>query len=100
MFPSFNLSMFTEEDGTTINKTEKKVNTKKMLKLAQFCNVQRALRKLRVLKIKAKIFEAGEFLNIFLSFFGIFEGHFLIKSFIKKTCSSKARYCWGIELDW
>ena len=70
-----------------------------MLKLAQFCNVQRALRKLRVLKIKAKTFEAGEFLNI-LSFFGIFEGHFLIKSFIKKTCSSKARYCWDIELDW
>ena len=36
-----------------------------MGKLAQFCDVQRAVRKIRVLKIKAKAFEVGEFLNIF-----------------------------------
>ena len=39
-----------------------------MLKLVQFCNVKRALRKINVLKIKAKAFKTGEFLNIFLSF--------------------------------
>ena len=71
-----------------------------MLKLAQFCNCQRALRKIKVLKIKTKVFEVGEFLNVFLKILEFLRLIFLyIKSFIKKTSSSKARYCWGIELD-
>ena len=68
-----------------------------MLKLAQFCNCQRALRKIKVLKIKTKVFEAGEFLNKFLEFLTFI--FLYIKSFIKKTSGSKARYCWDIELD-
>ena len=34
-FPSLNLSMFTEEDGTSINMTEKKLNEKKMPRFTQ-----------------------------------------------------------------
>ena len=38
-FPSFNISMFTEEGGTTINNEGRIIlNTKKMLKCTQFCN--------------------------------------------------------------
>ena len=31
------------------------------------------------LKIAAQAFEAGDFLNIFLRFWGLFKAHFLIK---------------------
>ena len=41
-----------------------------MLKYAQFCYFYRALRKTSVLKLAAKAFEAGNFLNIFLGFWG------------------------------
>ena len=41
-----------------------------MLKYAQFCYFYRALRKTNILRIAAKAFEAGDFLNIFLRFLG------------------------------
>ena len=41
-----------------------------MLKSAQYFYFYRALRKTSVLKTAAKAFEAGDFLNIFLRFWG------------------------------
>ena len=36
--PSFNLSMFTEDNGSTINNEDERIlNKKKKLKCAQFC---------------------------------------------------------------
>ena len=38
-FPSFNLSMFTKEDGTTINNEDrKKIKEENKLRFTQFCN--------------------------------------------------------------
>ena len=58
--------------------TDKDLKHKKMVKFTQFCNFQRALGKISLLKIPAQTFETGDFLNIF----GIFEAHFLIKIFL------------------
>ena len=66
MFPSFNLSMFTEEDGMVLlltMKAEKNLKCEKMPKLTQFCNFKELQEKM--LKIGAQAFEAGDFLNIF-----------------------------------
>ena len=41
-----------------------------MLKFAQFCYFYRAITKTSILRIAAKAFEAGDFLNIFLRFSG------------------------------
>ena len=60
-----------------------------MIKLTQFCNVQRALRKIRVLKIKAKAFEPGKFLKIFLSFLEFLRLIFLQKVLYKKHVVQK-----------
>ena len=38
------------------------------------------------LKIVAQAFELGDFLDIFLRFFWVFEAHFLIKIFLIKKC--------------
>ena len=46
-FPPFNVSMFTEEDSTSINNDDKK---EKMLNFIQFCNLESALGKIIVSK--------------------------------------------------
>ena len=56
-----------------------------MLKYAQFCYFHRALRKTSILRIAAKAFEAGDFLNIFLRFLR------LIFIYIKKTCRDSVK---------
>ena len=61
-FPSFNLSVFTEEDGTAINNEDKILN-KKMLKLAQFCNFKADLGKISFLKIAAQALRLEMFLT-------------------------------------
>ena len=63
MFPSFNFSIFTEDDDTSSNNEDRKENAK----FTQFCNLYRALKeKSAFLKIAAEAFEAGDFFNIFL----------------------------------
>ena len=49
-----------------------------MLKYAQLCYFYRALRKTSILRIAAEAFEAGDFLNHFLRFWG-FWGSFSYK---------------------
>ena len=53
-----------------IMKIQKNFKSEKMLKYAQFCYFYRALRKTSILRIAAKAFEAGDFLNIFLRVWG------------------------------
>ena len=54
-----------------------------MRKFPQFCIFEKALGKIRVLKSAAQVFEAGNFLNIFLRFWG-FCGSFSYKNFSSK----------------
>ena len=54
-FLSFNLSIFTEEDGTTINNEDKK----------EFL-IRKNAKIYWILKLAAQAFEVGHFLNIFL----------------------------------
>ena len=60
--------MFTEEDSTTITNEDKKISNKKNSAF---------------LKIVAKTFEAGDFLNIFVRFWA-FRGSFSYKKFSYK----------------
>ena len=71
MFSFLNLSMFTQEDGTTNNYKDRKEFQTKILKFPPFCNF---------LKIEAQAFKAGDFLNIFLKFW-CFGSSFFYKIF-------------------
>ena len=59
--------------------------------LLNFVNFSRTLRKSLFLKIAAQTFEAGNFLNIFLSF-GVFEAHFPIQIFLIESVYAKKTF--------
>ena len=76
-FPYFNICMFTEEDGTTINEEKKIFWIRKNSEMYSILGLQE---KSTFLKIATQIFEAGDFLNIFLRFW-TFWGPFSDKNF-------------------
>ena len=63
-----------------------------MLKFTLFCNFQRVLGKSAFLNIAVQTFEAGDSLNIFLRFWGVFEVRFLTKSALVKKCILHVKY--------
>ena len=75
------MSNLTTYDGTTlIMKTEKNFKQEKMLKFTPFSNFEELYEKSVLLKIAGQAFEAGDFINIFLSVWG-FRGSFSDENF-------------------
>ena len=64
--------MFTAEDGTTIrNEDRKRILNKKIVKnLLNFVTFKELKKQWAILKILDQVFEAGDFLNLFLRFRG------------------------------
>ena len=67
-FPPFNISMFIEEDGTTINEDKRILNKKKCQNLLNFVTFKELSEKPAFSEIAVQAFEAGKFLNISLRF--------------------------------